>query len=317
MNNIDLEGIFPAVVVPMRSDFSIDFATFQNYLEWVVSQEPAGIAVNVDTGEGPYLTNDERKKVISVTRDVVKNRCSIIAGVGGPSTMFAVGNASAAKDAGADALLIFPTPAYLNDPLDDNIPYLYHKAIADAVDLPLVAFQLGPVFGGVNYTSSSLKKLLTLPQIIGIKDASFDAQRFIEVRDIVHAANHPITLLTGNDPFLLESFLLGAKGGLFGYGAVGVRLLIEMWNAVRRLEFDKATDMQPRVQAFCDYIYKKPYGDYRARAKVALVWMGLLSPEQTYVRPPFLSLWETEHEQARLAVKNAFAGEDQGTLLMS
>jgi hypothetical protein len=63
--------------------------------------------------------------------------------------------------------------------------------------------------------------------------------------------------------------------------------------------------MQERVQGFCDYIYARPIGNYRARCKVALVHMGLLTPEQTYVRPPYLSLWEVEHEAARLAVEKA------------
>jgi 4-hydroxy-tetrahydrodipicolinate synthase len=305
MNYTDLEGIFPAVVVPMRSDYSIDYEAYAKYIKWVLSQKPAGIAVNVDTGEGPYLTLEERRQVISVTREVVKEQCFIVAGIGGPATSLAITNAQAAKNAGADALLIFPTPAYLNDPLDESIPYLYHKAIAETVDLPIIVFQLGLVFGGANYTAESLRKLLSLPQIIGLKDASFDPQRFVATRNIVQRVNHPITLLTGNDTFLLESFLLGAKGGLLGFGSVGVGLLNEMLTAVKELRFIDAIDMQPRVQGFCDYIYAKPYGDYRARAKVALVSMGLLSAELTYVRPPYLSLWEKEKENARKAVVEA------------
>lgn len=305
MNYKDLEGMIPAVVVPMRSDLSIDFEAYESYLNWVVSQQPVGIAVNVDTGEGTYLTMEERQEVIRVARKVAYGHCFVVAGVGGPATAVAVANAHVAQDAGADAILIFPTPAYLNDPLDDRIPYQYHKAIAEAVDLPIIVFQLGLVFGGANYTQSSLEKLLELPQIIGLKDASFDAQRFMATRDIVRHASHSITLLTGNDTFMLESLLLGAKGGLLGFGSVGVGLMNEMIAAVNENRFNDAADMQSRVQGFCDYIYAKPYGDYRARAKVALVAMGLLTPELTYVRPPYLSLWEGEKDNAMQAVIRA------------
>jgi 4-hydroxy-tetrahydrodipicolinate synthase len=183
--------------------------------------------------------------------------------------------------------------------------YDYHQAIAEAAELPLIVFQLGPIFGGVNYPPHALAETLRIPSIIGLKDASFDAQRFVMTRDVVQAADHPITLLSGNDNFLLESFLLGAKGGLLGYGAVGVGLLAAMLTAVANQEFDRAAAMQERVQGFCDYIYSRPIGDYRARCKVALVHMGLLRPEQTYVRPPYLSLWETENEPARQAVARA------------
>jgi 4-hydroxy-tetrahydrodipicolinate synthase len=305
MSDLNLKGIIPAVIVPMRRDYSIDFEAFRRYLEWVVSQKPVGLAVNVDTGEGPYLTPQERSDVIRTAREVAAGRCAIVAGVGGPSTIFAADNARAARDAGADAVLVFPTAAFLNDPLDPRIMVDYHQAIADASGLPLIVFQLGPIFGGVNYPPEALAETLRNPQIIGLKDASFDAQRFVMTRDIIRQADHPITLLTGNDNFLLESFLLGAQGGLLGYAAVGVGLLVDMLNAVASQEFAGAAAMQERVQGFCDYIYGHPIGDYRARCKVALVHMGLLTTDQTYVRPPYLSLWEADEEAARRAVEEA------------
>ena len=124
MNNLDLNGIIPAVIVPMRSDYSIDFGAFRRYLEWVVSQNPVGLAINVDTGEGPYLSPEERSEVIRTAREVAAGRCSIVAGIGGPSTMFAAANAQAARDAGADALLIFPTAAFvrISTPLERQKP---------------------------------------------------------------------------------------------------------------------------------------------------------------------------------------------------
>jgi 4-hydroxy-tetrahydrodipicolinate synthase len=299
----DIAGIIPAVIVPMDKDYTIDFRAYRRYLSWMVGLKPAGIAVNVDTGEGPYLTSDERAEVIRVTREVAGGRCKVIAGCGGPSTAMAIANARVARDAGADGLLIFPTAAFLNDPLDPRIPYEYHKAIAEASGLPILVFQLAPLFGGCNYTAEALRKVLTLPQVVGLKDASFDAPRFIATRDIVHQADHEITLLTGNDNFLLESFVMGATGGLLGYGAVGAELLIGMLDAVKKKQFDRAVAMQPRVQGYCDYIYGHPIGDYRARCKVALVHMGLLEPEKTFVRPPYLSLWEQEKENARRIVE--------------
>ncbi len=302
----DLNGIIPAVIVPMGEDYALDIPAFRRYLEWVISQGSVGLAVNVDTGEGPYLTADERAEVIRTAREVAAGRCFIVAGVGGPSTAQAMINAQAARASGADALLVFPTPAFLNDPLDPRIMSTYHEAIADASGLPLIVFQLGPVFGGVNYPSHALSEVLRLPSVIGLKDASFDAQRFVQTRDVVHQAEHPITLLTGNDNFLLESFLLGATGGLLGYGAVGVGLLANMLDAVSRGAVDAAVAMQPRVQGFCDYIYGRPIGDYRARCKLALTQMGILADNQIYVRPPYQSLTTADDlAVARRAVEEA------------
>ena len=300
LTHTDLEGIIPAIIVPMRADFSVDFDALASYLEWVVAQGPVGIAVNVDTGEGPYLTPDERAEVIRVTKQVARDRAFVIAGVGGPSTQFAMSNARAAQEAGADTLLVFPTGAFINDPLDPRIMVDYHKSIADASGLPLVMFQLSPIFGGVDYPEDALGATLELPEIIGLKDASFDSEQFIKTRDVIRRASHPITLLTGNDNFMLESMLLGAKGALLGYGATAVKLLVDMHQEVRNNRFDAAVEMQTRVQGFCDeYIYSHPIGDYRARSKVALVHMGLLTPDLTYVRPPFRSLWDDDKDLAR------------------
>jgi 4-hydroxy-tetrahydrodipicolinate synthase len=299
LKHSDLNGVIPAVIVPMRSDFSVDFKAYQSYLEWVIARKPIGLAVNVDTGEGLYLTPDERSEVIRVTKKVAAGRCFIVAGIGGPSTTFAMNNARAARDAGADALLVFPVGAFINTPLDPRVMVDYHKGIADASGLPLIVFQLSPVFGGVHYQPGPLTETLKLPEVIGLKDASFDPQQFIITRDVIRQANRPITLLCGNDNFMLESFLLGATGALLGYCATAVKPLIEMLDAVKNKEFDRAAGMQARVQGFCDeYIYSHPYGDYRARSKVALVHMGVLTPELTYVRPPFRSLWEDDKDIA-------------------
>jgi len=300
----DLEGIIPAVIVPMREDYSIDYPAYQAYLEWVIAQGASGLAVNVDTGEGPYLTAEERSEVIRVTKMVSAGRCFVVAGIGGPSTIFAMNNAKEAREAGADALLVFPTGAFINTPLDPRVMVDYHKSIADASGLPIIVFNLSPIFGGVNYQPEPLAAALELPEVIGLKDASFDPQQFVIIRDVIRKASHPITLLCGNDNFMLESFLLGAQGALLGFCATAVRLLVEMLGAVQLKDFEAAVAMQSRVQGFCDeYIYRLPYGDYRARSKVALVHMGLLTAEQTYVRPPFRSLWEDDKELAREMVE--------------
>ncbi|MCG3772359.1 MAG: 4-hydroxy-tetrahydrodipicolinate synthase [Nitrosomonadaceae bacterium] len=305
MKALNLEGIISAVTVPMRQDYSVDIEAFRRYLAWVISASPVAVAVNTDAGEGPYLTRDERYEIIQVTREVTAGRCAIVAGIVGPSTLAATEEARSARAAGADALLIFPNPVFLNDPLDIRIPYDYHKAIADASDLPLIVFQLQPLLGGVIYPRDALLKLLQLPQVVGLKDGSFDARCFVNTRDIIRQADRPIALLTGNDNFMLESLLLGADGGLLGFGAVGTEFLVDMFKAVKAKDFDRATVIGARAQSFCDYIFGRPVADYRARCKAALVHMGLLQPDQTFVRPPLSSRWESEKDVARVAVEKA------------
>ena len=147
-------------------------------------------------------------------------RARVVAGVGGPSTADGVANARIAREAGADALLIFPVGAFLSQPLRTDIVVDYHRAIADAAGLPIILFQLQPMLGGVLYPSEVLDGLLAIPEVVAIKEASFDPLRWLALKAHLDAAPRPITLLTGNDNFIAESFLLGAQGALLGFATL-------------------------------------------------------------------------------------------------
>jgi 4-hydroxy-tetrahydrodipicolinate synthase len=296
MRDLAINGILPATVLPMTSDYEPDFKAYARYLEWLIGQKAIAFAINMDTGEGPQLNGAERRKVAEVAVDVAGTRCGVVAGVAGATTNDAVAMARMYKEVGVGGLVVFPNAAFRNDPLDPRIAYEYHKAIADATGLPLIIFQLAPVFGGVNYTRETLLKLITIPEVIGIKEASFDAQYFAYTTETL-AMGRKIVLLTGNDVFITESFLLGATGALLGFCAIGCGMTADMLGQFQQGHFQEAVAMRPKVQGFADVIYKRPMLDYRARCKVALAHIGVLDRSQTYVRPPMLQIDDQEYEE--------------------
>src|SRR3954447_8722538 len=85
---LNLDGLIPATVLPMHADGSIDEAGLRAYIGWIAEQGPVALAINVDTGEGPHLTHDEKVRVIRIVRDVTD--LPIVAGLAGPSTDAAV-----------------------------------------------------------------------------------------------------------------------------------------------------------------------------------------------------------------------------------
>ena len=105
---LNLDGLIPATVLPMTADGSIDEPALRSYIAWVVDQGPVALAINVDTGEGPHLTHDEKVRVLRIVRDVTD--IPIVAGLAGPSTDAAVRQATDFQAAGADALLVVPDP---------------------------------------------------------------------------------------------------------------------------------------------------------------------------------------------------------------
>lgn len=303
MQDIDLRGIIPAIVTPMTSVGEIDLPALQRYARWLVKQRPVALAVNVDTGEGPHLTADEKRQTLETVVEAVSGMCKVIGGVGGPSTAQGVENARAAKAAGADALLIFPIAAFLGQPLNPEVPYRYHAAIAEAVDIPMVLFQLQPALGGVLFTTEILHRLITIPTVAAIKEASFDAMRFLQVKSALETASRKITFLTGNDNFIFESFILGAEGALLGFSTLGTLEQVRMLEAVQRGDFNEARELGCRLQPLADIIFAPPVTDYRARTKEALNMLGIL--EHTTVRAPLLPIAENEREVIREALQAA------------
>ena len=303
MEDIDLRGIIPAIVTPMTSEGELDLPALRRYVQWLAEQGPVALAVNVDTGEGPHLTQDEKRQTLETVAETVAGKCKVVGGVAGPSTAQGVANARAAQASGADALLVFPISAFLGQPLNPEVPYRYHAAIAEAVDLPLILFQLQPALGGVLFTSEILHRLIGIPSVVAIKEASFDAMRFLQVKAALDSASRKITFLTGNDNFICESFILGAEGALLGFSTLGTREQVSMLDAVRRGDIEQARELGARLQPLADVIFAPPITDYRARTKEALKMLGIL--ENTTVRPPLLSIPESEHETIRQALQSA------------
>ena len=303
MKDIDLRGIIPAIVTPMTNEGELDLPALRTYVQWLAEQGPVALAVNVDTGEGPHLTADEKRQTLETVAEAVAGKCKVVGGVAGPSTAQGAANARAAQAAGADALLIFPISAFLGQPLNPEVPYRYHAAIAEAVDLPLILFQLQPALGGVLFTTEILHRLIAIPTVTAIKEASFDAMRFLQVKAALESASRKIPFLTGNDNFICESFILGAEGALLGFSTLGTREQVDMLAAVRRGDIGQARELGCRLQPLSDVIFAPPVTDYRARTKEALKMLGVIS--NTTVRPPLLPVSDVEREVVRRALQAA------------
>jgi 4-hydroxy-tetrahydrodipicolinate synthase len=165
------------------------------------------------------------------------------------------------------------------------------------VGLPLILFQLQPALGGVNFDQQTLRALASVDGVVAIKEASFDARRFLDVVHIIEDLSRPITLLTGNDNFIFESFVLGAEGALIGFGAIMTREQVQMIEAYRAGRIDEAKELGRRIQKLADVVFAPPVANYRARLKEALVMLGVL--ERAYVRPPLLPISEDERALLR------------------
>jgi 4-hydroxy-tetrahydrodipicolinate synthase len=297
----------------MTVDAQIDEMGLRRYIRHVAAAAPKALAINVDTGEGPHLWANERLRVLEIVLDEVGDRVPVIAGLGAQYTSQAAGLARDFQRAGAAGLLVFPISAYQGAPLDPEVAVRYHAAIGDATGLPLILFVLQPALGGVSFLPELLAKLCLVTDVAAIKEASFDPQLFVRTRDAVKAARPDCVVLTGNDNFIYESFLLGAEGALIGFGAVATRQQVELIEHALAGRHEQARAIADRLTPLVNEIFSAPVRNYRARTKAALVMQGLLDRET--VREPLLPISDAERERIHAAMSFAGELEDAGTLV--
>jgi 4-hydroxy-tetrahydrodipicolinate synthase len=297
---LDLHGIIPACIVTFDEDGRFDEAAYRRYLQWLLPQGPVAVAVNADTGEGPHLWPDERERVLRVAVEEAGD-VPVVAGLSAQFTAQAVDEANRAKDAGASALLVFPIPAYQGTPLDPAIPVAYHEAIARGCGLPMVAFQLQPALGGVIFSEETLARIAAIDAVIALKEASFDARLYLQTRRMVERLTRPIDLLTGDDNFIFESFVMGAEGALIGFGTLATNLQVEMVRLTREERWAEARAIWEQILPLEEVVYGQPVRDYRARTKIALQELGVIG--STVMRPPL----QPVADDVRGAIRDALA----------
>jgi 4-hydroxy-tetrahydrodipicolinate synthase len=302
MHELDLRGLIPATPLPLTADHALDEPAMRGFIRWLLAFDGLkAVAANMDTGEGPHLSRDERRRVVEIYAEEVSGRVPLLAGIAARYTAEAVELARDAHAAGADGVVVFPIPAFAGEPLPSAIPYEYHRAIARAVPLPMVLFQLQPALAGALFSRETLLRLIEIDNVLAIKEASFDAVRFAETRRILDEAPRRIQLLTGNDNFIYESFVLGADGALIGFGAIAVAEQVEMLRLLAERRYDDAARINDAVvQPLADAMFAPPVRNYRARLKEALRLLGVL-PRAT-MRPPLLDLDDAEHDAVKRAL---------------
>ena len=294
---LNLNGIIPACVVTFDADGKFDERQYRRYLQWLLPQGPVALAINADTGEGPHLWPHEREAVLRVAVEEAGN-VPVIAGLSATFTEQAIDEGKRARDAGAQGLLMFPIPAYQGTPLDPGIPVAYHEAVARGVGLPMVAFQLQPALGGVIFSEDTLRQIAAIDLVVALKEASFDARLYL-----LEKLPRQIALLTGDDNFIFESFVMGAEGALIGFGTLATAEQVEMYKLSKAERWTEARAIWERILPLEEAVYGAPVRDYRARTKVALRELGVI--ESTLMRPPLTEVSAESAAAVRAALASA------------
>ena len=242
------KGSLVALVTPMRADGTIDEAALASFVEWQIREGTHGLVPVGTTGESPTLTHDEHKRVVEITIEVARGRVPVIAGAGSNSTREAIELAAHAKQAGADATLVV-TP-YYNKPTQEGL-FLHFTAIADAVDLPLIIYNI-PGRSVVDMSVETMARLAKHRNIVGVKDATANLIRPLHT---ARACGEDFCQLSGEDHTALAFLASGGVGCISVTANVAPRLCSEMHTAWQSGRIGDAMGIQTRLVPLHDAMF--------------------------------------------------------------
>jgi len=292
-------GVIPAVLLPFHDDLSIDEASYRAHLRDVAAVEGvSAITVNAHASEVASCTFEEQRRVLEISGEELGS-LPIVNGVYADGSLEAARIAKMAAAGGASALLVFPPNIYYFGQRAE-MPLAHFKRIADATDLPLIAFQY-PLAGGYGYPMSTLLRIVDeVPSVRAIKDWCANPQLHERHVRVLQSRARPVNVLTTHSSWLLSSLVLGCAGLLSGSGSVIADLQARLFRAVQCGALDEARRVQERIMATADVFYAEPWVDMHNRMKEALVLLGKLP--RAVVRPPLVKLAPQEIERIRAAL---------------
>jgi 4-hydroxy-tetrahydrodipicolinate synthase len=296
-------GVIPAVLLPFHDDLSIDEKSFRSHLRDVAATRGlSAVTINAHSTEVASCSFEEQRRVLDIAMDEIGDRLPLINGVWADGSLEAARIARMAADGGASALLVFP-PAPFTLGQSPEMALAHFKRIADATDLPIVAFQY-PLATGQGYPRETLLKMVEqVPSIRAIKDwAGNVPQHEMHIR-VLQSLPRPVNVLTTHSAWLFSSLVLGCNGLLSGSGSVIPDLQAELFRAVAANDLAAAKRLNDRIYPLARVFYGDPWADMHNRMKEALVLLDRLS--RAVVRPPLVKLGRAEVERIRVALMEA------------
>ncbi|MES2325581.1 MAG: 4-hydroxy-tetrahydrodipicolinate synthase [Pseudomonadota bacterium] len=287
-----IKGSIVAIVTPMHADGSLDYPGLRKLIEWHIAEGTDGIVIVGTTGESATVSVDEHCELIKFTVEIAKGRVPIIAGTGGNSTVEAIRLTECAKEVGADAALV--VVPYYNRPTQEGM-YLHFKAIAEAVDLPIILYNV-PGRTVADMSNETIVRLSAIPNIVGVKDATGNIGRGLE---LLRNAPKSFAVYSGDDPTAIALMLCGGAGNISVTANVAPRAMHELCAAAMGGDIARAVAINDKVMPLHAKLFVEPNP---VPVKWALAEMGMMPAG---LRLPLAPLSADYHDTVRGALRDA------------
>jgi 4-hydroxy-tetrahydrodipicolinate synthase len=287
-----IKGSIVAVVTPMHADGSTDYDRFARLIDWHCEQGIDAIVAVGTTGESATLDFAEHEQVIRFCVQQVNGRLPLIAGTGANATSEAIHLTEQARLAGADACLLV-TP-YYNKPTQEGL-FRHYQAIAEAVDIPQILYNV-PGRTAVDMLPKTVARLMKLPNIVGIKEASGNLDR---MRELIALDPDNFAVYSGDDAIAMESMLAGGAGVI----SVTANVAPAAMHALAEASFAGDRIKAEQINSSLEALHKDLFVESNPiPVKWALYAMGRID---NGIRLPLTWLSENLHERVKAALKRA------------
>jgi 4-hydroxy-tetrahydrodipicolinate synthase len=231
-----ITGSIVALVTPMHDDGAVDYDGLRRLIDWHIAEGTDCIGVVGTTGESPTVTVEEHCEIIRVAVDQCAGRVPVMAGAGANSTHEAIELSRFAQKVGADCTLqVVP---YYNKPTQEGI-YRHFKAIAEAVDIPMVLYNV-PGRTVADMAVETMLRLAQVPGVVGVKEATGNIER---AAWLIRQAPKHFHIYSGDDPTAIALMLLGGHGNVSVTANVAPRAMHEMCKAAIAGDAARARDI--------------------------------------------------------------------------
>jgi 4-hydroxy-tetrahydrodipicolinate synthase len=260
-------GVMQSPVTPLKDDFSLDLPTFERLLDFHVRTGATAISWPHHKGESLNLTIPERKLFAEAAVRVVNGRIPVTIHVSALAVEDTMELARHAQDIGADGILAI-TP-YFWTPSREAI-HAYFVRLCSSIDLPVLSYNSPSYLAGVEITGDLMVRLIErLPNFVGVKEASFNSEKFLEISRAALAMRPDFAMLTGVE-YLLPSVPLGGIGSYSAAGSICPNLCTQLFDACIGGDWPHARELQSKIS----WLWLLFRDQYPSSLKGGMVMMG-------------------------------------------
>lgn len=268
MKEIEIKGIIPPIITPMNDDESINIAELRTQVDRMIENGCHALFPFGTNGEGYILTAEEKQLVLETVVEQCNGRVPVYAGTGCISTKETISQSKMAQAVGADVLSII-TPSFAAASQEEL--YLHYKAVAEAVDMPIVLYNI-PARTGNTLAPATVGRLAKIDNVVGAKDSSGN---FTNILSYIDAGgkkeNGRFSTLSGNDQLIIWTLLAGGTGGIAGCANVYPHTMASIYNLFMEGKIEEAKAANASIQSFRDCF---KYGNPNTIVKTAVALLG-------------------------------------------